>query len=161
LGRRVQGVVLPGDGLPFADGAFDLTCCTEVLEHVADFEGTVAELQRVTRPGGLLLISTPNYRNVMGVVKAVMDHRRGRQDWDPWHAHAGGFERPVTIGALRRAFDGCDEIAVRGADYAFALGITNVRVRRRLSRYLLLAPGRYPALAGFGMQCFLLLRRSA
>ncbi len=47
------------EALPFSDGAFDGTVCTEVLEHVPDDRTAVAELARVTRPGGLLLMSVP------------------------------------------------------------------------------------------------------
>ena len=38
--------------LPFGDGEFDLACCRRTLHHVARPEVVVAELARVTRPGG-------------------------------------------------------------------------------------------------------------
>lgn len=49
-----------GEALPFADGAFDLTFSHEVLEHVADDRATLAEMVRVTRPGGRILLFVPN-----------------------------------------------------------------------------------------------------
>jgi SAM-dependent methyltransferase len=45
--------------LPFADGAFDLVVCAEVLEHIIDHRRAVAELVRVLRPGGDLVVSVP------------------------------------------------------------------------------------------------------
>ncbi len=47
-----------GDGtaLPFPDGAFDLTGTHRTLHHVAQPERVVAELARVTRPGGQVLV---------------------------------------------------------------------------------------------------------
>jgi ubiquinone/menaquinone biosynthesis C-methylase UbiE len=47
-----------GDGtaLPFADGAFDLTGTHRTLHHVTRPELVVAELARVTRPGGHVLV---------------------------------------------------------------------------------------------------------
>jgi ubiquinone/menaquinone biosynthesis C-methylase UbiE len=47
-----------GDGtaLPFADGVFDLTGTHRTLHHVTRPELVVAELARVTRPGGLVLV---------------------------------------------------------------------------------------------------------
>src|SRR4051794_7837389 len=45
--------------LPFGAGEFDACICTEVMEHVADDDRGFAELARVLKPGGLLLISTP------------------------------------------------------------------------------------------------------
>ena len=156
---RLRPVLLPGRGLPFADGAFNLTVCTEVLEHVDDVELTAQELQRVTASGGHLLISTPNYGNVMGIVKWVKDRRSGRQDYDPWHAHAGGFERPMTTRWLLSLFSECRIEAERGADYAFALGIVWSPLRWRLSRWLLLRPGTRPRLARLGMQYYVLLRK--
>ena len=49
-----------GKTLPFNAGAFDLVMSYDVLEHVQDEEASLAELQRVLRPGGDLLISVPN-----------------------------------------------------------------------------------------------------
>lgn len=51
------------ESLPFADGAFDLVLCSQVIEHVLDPELGVAELRRVLQPGGTLVISTDNARN--------------------------------------------------------------------------------------------------
>ncbi len=44
----------------FADGSFDVVTLWDVLEHVQDPKGTLAEIARVLRPGGLLVVSTPN-----------------------------------------------------------------------------------------------------
>lgn len=43
-----------------ADAAFDTILCTQVLEHVPRPWSAVAELARVLRPGGLLLLSVPH-----------------------------------------------------------------------------------------------------
>src|SRR6266849_7419769 len=110
LGRRLAMVLLPGTGLPFASESLALSVCTEVLEHVDDLAATAAELERVTVSGGYLAISTPNYRNIMGLIKKWKDWRSGRQDFDPWGAHAGGFERFITAPQLRATFPGCDLI---------------------------------------------------
>jgi len=50
------------DPLPFADASFDLVWCTEVLEHVVKPSVTLREINRVLKPGGKLLLSTPNSR---------------------------------------------------------------------------------------------------
>ncbi|AKK12033.1 class I SAM-dependent methyltransferase [Corynebacterium uterequi] len=46
-----------GTALPFADGAFDVTYSSNVAEHVPDFERLGDEMVRVTRPGGLVVLS--------------------------------------------------------------------------------------------------------
>lgn len=43
----------------FPDGKFDLIGLFEVLEHVADDEGLLRELARITRPGGHLALTVP------------------------------------------------------------------------------------------------------
>ncbi|ELZ14966.1 methyltransferase type 11 [Haloterrigena salina JCM 13891] len=45
--------------LPFEDGSFDVVCCTEVLEHIPDYEAALDELRRVCAPGGTLAVSVP------------------------------------------------------------------------------------------------------
>ncbi len=46
--------------LPLADDSIDLAVSFETLEHVPDAEVMVAELRRVIRPAGRLILSTPN-----------------------------------------------------------------------------------------------------
>ena len=45
---------------PFGDGAFDTVVCLHAVEHVPDPERVVAECRRVVRPGGTVVMSTPN-----------------------------------------------------------------------------------------------------
>ncbi len=47
--------------LPFPDGTFDRIIASEVLEHVLDDEGALAELARVLRPGGVLAATIPSW----------------------------------------------------------------------------------------------------
>jgi SAM-dependent methyltransferase len=53
----VQGT---GERLPFPAGAFDLVFSHEVLEHVRDDAATAAEMVRVARPGGRIVVFCPN-----------------------------------------------------------------------------------------------------
>ena len=48
------------NALPFADDEFDKVLCADTLEHVDDEEGTIREIARVLKPGGLLVITTPH-----------------------------------------------------------------------------------------------------
>ncbi|MGB1139630.1 MAG: class I SAM-dependent methyltransferase [Halioglobus sp.] len=45
--------------LPFADNTFDKVICSEVLEHIPDYNGALAEIERVLKPGGLFCASVP------------------------------------------------------------------------------------------------------
>jgi SAM-dependent methyltransferase len=46
--------------LPVADGVADVVLMSELIEHLVDPDAAVAEVRRVLRPGGSLLLSTPN-----------------------------------------------------------------------------------------------------
>ncbi len=48
------------ESLPFPDDSFDLTTCQTVLIHLPDPSAAIAEMLRVTRPGGLILVAEPN-----------------------------------------------------------------------------------------------------
>jgi SAM-dependent methyltransferase len=56
---RVKAIV-PDDPLPFPDAKFDNVSITEVIEHVADERRVLAELTRVLKSGGRLLLTTPH-----------------------------------------------------------------------------------------------------
>jgi SAM-dependent methyltransferase len=60
LGLTVVRAGVAAPGLPVADGAADVVIMSEVIEHLVDPDGAVAEARRVLRPGGELLLSTPN-----------------------------------------------------------------------------------------------------
>ncbi len=49
--------------LPFDDESFDAVLCLEGIEHVTTQQQLLAELVRVTRPRGWIVISTPNVSN--------------------------------------------------------------------------------------------------
>ena len=48
---------------PFANDEFDEVVCSHVAEHVPDVMAFVTELFRITKPGGLIKITTPHYSN--------------------------------------------------------------------------------------------------
>ncbi len=45
--------------LPFADETFDKIICSEVLEHIENYQGVLQEIKRVLKPNGILAISVP------------------------------------------------------------------------------------------------------
>ncbi|MHB8625009.1 MAG: class I SAM-dependent methyltransferase [Aggregatilineales bacterium] len=58
-GRGGKGVVTNAETLPFPDRSFDLVAACELIEHLEDDHRAFAELGRVTRVGGYLLLSVP------------------------------------------------------------------------------------------------------
>src|SRR5581483_9656225 len=74
--KRVPGAdlrVAPLAAIPFDDASFDLVICNDVLQHVDESElaRSLAELRRVLRPEGRLLLRTNGSRKL----------RRERSDW--------------------------------------------------------------------------------
>jgi 2-polyprenyl-3-methyl-5-hydroxy-6-metoxy-1,4-benzoquinol methylase len=64
-----------GAPLPFDEDAFDVVWAGEVLEHVADVVGLLAELRRVLRWGGRLLATTPWHGRLVVATDAHFDPR--------------------------------------------------------------------------------------
>lgn len=50
--------------LPIGDAEFDAVLCVEGIEHVMDRHKTLSELRRVLKPGGRLILTTPNLLSV-------------------------------------------------------------------------------------------------
>jgi len=48
------------EGIPYEDASFDLVYSGEVIEHIYNPDFMLEECRRVLKPGGLLIISTPN-----------------------------------------------------------------------------------------------------
>lgn len=47
--------------LPYADASFNKIICSEVLEHIEEYQQVLDEIYRLLKPGGLLAISVPRY----------------------------------------------------------------------------------------------------
>ena len=98
---RIEQIV-EGAALPLAEDAFDVVWAGEVLEHVADVVGLLAEVRRVLRWGGTLLATTPNLPRLAVAVEAL----RGaplEQRLDPRADHLRFFTARSLAALLRDA----------------------------------------------------------
>lgn len=77
--------------LPFADGAFDGIILTEVLEHCTDPRRALAEVRRVLKPGGLLLVTSPFLWVFHGIDGEYKDYWRFTHQG--WQLLLNTFER--------------------------------------------------------------------
>ncbi|HEX9093276.1 MAG TPA: class I SAM-dependent methyltransferase, partial [Coriobacteriia bacterium] len=65
---RVTAVVGVAEAMPFADGEFDAAVISDAFHHFRDQDGAVAEIARVVRPGGALLVLEFDRRGLMRLV---------------------------------------------------------------------------------------------
>jgi ubiquinone/menaquinone biosynthesis C-methylase UbiE len=77
--------------IPFHNESFDVTCSFKVLAHVPEIGKALAEMARVTRPGGVVLAEFYNPISLRGVVKR----------WGP----AGRISRATRESAVYTRFD--------------------------------------------------------
>jgi SAM-dependent methyltransferase len=93
--RFEQGDVLD---LPLADGSVDLAVCSLALTHVPDLAAAVAELARVVRPGGTVVLSDIHPVSVLVGGSAAFPHEGGL-------AHVRNLHHPISryVRAIRDA----------------------------------------------------------
>lgn len=110
--HRVHYLVYSAEALPFADGAFDLAYCSEVLEHLPHPERALAEIARVAR-GGRAILTVPN-EQLTGKLEAGHIQTFGFDDFTALvdrvmdrHRTLGVFRWAVSdVGALARTLGG-------------------------------------------------------
>jgi 2-polyprenyl-3-methyl-5-hydroxy-6-metoxy-1,4-benzoquinol methylase len=77
-GRRVSWAVGSIQEIPASDASFDTVISCETIEHVVEPLKALREIHRVLRPGGRLLLTTPNYLGPMGLYRGYL-RARGRR----------------------------------------------------------------------------------
>jgi SAM-dependent methyltransferase len=73
---RVQFRLYDGQEIPFEDASFTAAVSFQVIEHVRDDARHVSEIRRVLKPGGMLVLTTPNRNNRL---------RPGQKPWNRFH----------------------------------------------------------------------------
>jgi SAM-dependent methyltransferase len=75
---RGRGEVETGrlEELPWEPASFSLITCLDVIEHTPDDRRTLAELRRVCKPGGFLLVTVPAYQALWSLHDVANHHYR-------------------------------------------------------------------------------------
>lgn len=89
---RPRWVQAWGHRLPFADGSFDAALCKGALDHFDQPDAAIAEMARVVRPGGRVVLAIANFESLACRAARALDIVR--EDW---------LARPVRRG--RRHYD--------------------------------------------------------
>jgi SAM-dependent methyltransferase len=79
--HRAPGLALTcglAESLPYADAAFDLVCCSWVLEHLPEPARTFNEVARVLAPGGHFVFLTPNAHHPLLLFNRALSRTQGR-----------------------------------------------------------------------------------
>lgn len=82
--ERVVGSILE---MPFPDNWFDIVISSEVIEHTPEPFAGVKEMYRVLKPGGVLVLTTPNkfwYFSVWIANKLGLRPYQGLENWTGW-----------------------------------------------------------------------------
>jgi 2-polyprenyl-3-methyl-5-hydroxy-6-metoxy-1,4-benzoquinol methylase len=95
-----QFIQIESSELPFADATFDSITCIEVVEHL-ELKLTreiLKEFSRVLRPGGKLILTTPNYGSLWPLIEIVVNRL---SDVSYEEQHITKFRRPNLYTLLR------------------------------------------------------------
>jgi SAM-dependent methyltransferase len=93
-----------GENLPFADNSFDKSVCKGAMDHFVDIEKSMAEMARVTKPDGKVIIAIANFESLTCILgKAIWKVRTaitgkgpdGHPFWEPPDDHNHKFDLPV------------------------------------------------------------------
>ncbi len=80
----VDAVVGPADDPPFPAGVFDAVYAGEIIEHLVEPEAALSRWVQLLRPGGRLVVTTPNRRHLLARVRGyeLVENPEHLFEWD-------------------------------------------------------------------------------
>lgn len=97
-------VVSEATNLPFSSSIFDVCLCSEVMEHLKKPEALLREIDRVLKPDGKLILTTPNR---FSLCKAIMVLRRilKQEKSVPHPSHVKEYTYNEILRLCRKSFN--------------------------------------------------------
>jgi 2-polyprenyl-6-hydroxyphenyl methylase/3-demethylubiquinone-9 3-methyltransferase len=95
--QEIESIAL----LPMADGSLDGILCSSVIEYLDAPEQCIEEFGRVLRPGGLLLLSSPNRRSLIRGVQRVCLQISKVASKTPWPEYLIWSKNSYTVRDIR------------------------------------------------------------
>jgi ubiquinone/menaquinone biosynthesis C-methylase UbiE len=140
--------------LPYADASFDIIVSCETIEHLDNPVAALVEMARVSRPAGRLLLTTPNFANLMGLYHVYKRLRTGSMNSSTNQPVEHAYCFWQVRGFLRRA--GWRILRADGTVHSFPFpGRNPVRVQ-----FLERSPGLRRALRAVALHYFLLAEKA-
>ncbi len=97
------------EGLPFLDSQqFDIVLCEQVLEHMHTADEMLAEMERVLRPGGIMVLGVPIFPHCVAFIpryfKPLLERLTTRPDKRraATHGHVQAYSLKTFLRSIRR-----------------------------------------------------------
>lgn len=109
-----EGKIADAGTIPYDDSTFDVVFADNVMEHLDDPVSVFSEINRVLKPGGVLLFKTPNRTHYMPLIARWTPHAfhqfinrlRGRESEDTFPTrYLANSVSQVSILAQKTGFD--------------------------------------------------------
>lgn len=92
--------VIDSHKIDFPNNTFDAVLTLDVLEHLEDTEWALAEMERVLKPGGVVVVMVPAYMFLWGVQDEVAHHYRRYT----WKLLSSEIRRATSLSIIRHSY---------------------------------------------------------
>lgn len=129
------------EDLPYENASFDYVACLEGLEHLENYHHTLREFHRILKPGGKLVVSTPNPLNVKSRLRYLLwgtfmgfPHLVNMPD-EGEHLHVSPINASFLISFAERyglRFEALHRVRIKPSSYRYLAHVAIIRAYVRL-----------------------------
>jgi 2-polyprenyl-3-methyl-5-hydroxy-6-metoxy-1,4-benzoquinol methylase len=100
--QNIQFIAGDASNITLLPCSFDMVICAELIEHIPSPDDCLKGIERILKPGGVAIVTTPNRTNFIVIIKRLFKPLGRESSLDEEHAHVSVKGRNEWVSMMKQ-----------------------------------------------------------